>query len=326
MTDSPDKISAMNPVALYFASGDSLYVGASLLGLVILVAFFTEYRLRWVLRVATWVGLALVVIASPPFSWTVDALFLTSFVIWYVASNVGSRAGKVSRLRLPASAVLLVLLLLLPTLELLHRRLPVVVGQVSDHLVVIGDSISSGIGSRELPWPAVFQQMTGISVKNLARPGAGVIEGLQMAAHVMPKDRVVLIEIGGNDLLAGVPASEFGRSLKAILSCLAIPGRTVAMFELPLLPHMVKYGQIQRRLAAQYGVWLIPKRYFVGVISEADATSDGLHLSEVGAKRMAALVAGVLRPVLWATARRCAAWPLGPEQRNLDAWRSVYFA
>jgi lysophospholipase L1-like esterase len=70
------------------------------------------------------------------------------------------------------------------------------------------------------------------------------------------------------------------------------------MFELPLLPHKIAYGQIQRRLAAKYGVWLIPKRYFTDVIGGANATSDGLHLSEIGSRRMAALVAQALLPVL----------------------------
>jgi lysophospholipase L1-like esterase len=70
------------------------------------------------------------------------------------------------------------------------------------------------------------------------------------------------------------------------------------MFELPLLPHKIAYGQIQRRLATKYGVRLIPKRYFVGVIRGADATSDGLHLTNAGAHRMAALVARALSSVL----------------------------
>jgi lysophospholipase L1-like esterase len=109
---------------------------------------------------------------------------------------------------------------------------------------------------------------------------------------------VVLIEIGGNDLLGGVPPEEFKRGLEAILAKVALPGRTVVMFELPLLPHKVAYGQIQRRLAAKYRVWLIPKRYFTDVIGGVNATSDGLHLSEIGSQRMAALVAHALSPVL----------------------------
>jgi acyl-CoA thioesterase I len=70
------------------------------------------------------------------------------------------------------------------------------------------------------------------------------------------------------------------------------------MFELPLLPDRIAYGRIQRRLALKYGVSLIPKRYFTDVIAGREATSDGLHLTYLGADRMAAVVAQVLLPVL----------------------------
>ncbi len=66
------------------------------------------------------------------------------------------------------------------------------------------------------------------------------------------------------------------------------------MMELPLLPQRIGYGQAQRRLARKYGVHLVPKRYFARVISGANATSDGLHLSEEGSRRMAQLVAEVI--------------------------------
>jgi len=75
------------------------------------------------------------------------------------------------------------------------------------------------------------------------------------------------------------------------------------MFELPLLPHWISYGRIQRQLARRYGVLLIPKRYFTQVLSGANATSDGLHLSQLGAERMAAFVAQTLSPVLKPPAR-----------------------
>jgi lysophospholipase L1-like esterase len=70
------------------------------------------------------------------------------------------------------------------------------------------------------------------------------------------------------------------------------------MFELSLLPNKIAYGQIQRRLATKYRVLLIPKRFLVDVIGGANATSDGLHLSEAGARRMATLMAQALLPVL----------------------------
>jgi len=119
-----------------------------------------------------------------------------------------------------------------------------------------------------------------------------------MAENVTAEDHVVLIEIGGNDLLEGVPSEEFGKALDALLSKVSAPGRTVVMFELPLFPHMVAYGRIQRGLAAEYGVWLIPKRFFAEVIGGANATLDGLHLSDEGTRRMAALIAQALSPGL----------------------------
>lgn len=119
-----------------------------------------------------------------------------------------------------------------------------------------------------------------------------------MAEKVTSDDRVVLIEMGGNDLLGGVPSSAFEKNLDATLSKLAMPGRTIVMFELPLLPYKVPYEQIQRRLAATYGVWLIPKRYLSGVIGGPNATTDRLHLSEAGAHRMAMPVESALSQVL----------------------------
>ena len=119
-----------------------------------------------------------------------------------------------------------------------------------------------------------------------------------MARGLAEGDHLVLIEIGGNDLLMGVSSDEYGKALDALLSKVATPNRTVLMFELPLLPNKIAFGQIQRGLSAKYRVALIPKRYFAQVIGDADATTDGLHLSASGARRMAALVAQVLSPLL----------------------------
>jgi hypothetical protein len=138
----------------------------------------------------------------------------------------------------------------------------------------------------------------GLQETSAARPGAQSRDALTMAEKLTPEDHVVPIEIGGNDPLEGVPSVEFGKALDALLSKVSAPGRTVVMFELPLFPHRIAYGRIQRGLAAKYGVWLIPKRFFTEVIGGANATSDGLHLSNEGTRRMAALVAQVLSPVL----------------------------
>jgi lysophospholipase L1-like esterase len=289
----------MNPVALYFASGESLYAGVAILMLTIVGSPFLERQ--WMLQlqsVVAWLALALIVMACPPFAWIVDAIFLSLFATWFILSKKRTPGKTLVAVRIGAGVILFMLLLVFSLFEFSRRSMPVITGVPSDHLVVIGDSISSGIDSRVSSWPVVMQESTGVRVKNLARPGAQAIDAEAMASQVKPEDRVVIVEIGGNDLLLGTPSKEFAQGLDATLSKLAAPGRIVVMFELPLLPHKIAYGQIQRRLAEKYGVFLIPKRYFADVVSGADATSDGLHLSNLGTRRMAHLVAQALSHVL----------------------------
>jgi lysophospholipase L1-like esterase len=46
--------------------------------------------------------------------------------------------------------------------------------------------------------------------------------------------------------------------------------------------------------ADKYGVALLPKRCFAGVLGRKDATLDGLHLSQTGHDAMAKVMAGVI--------------------------------
>jgi hypothetical protein len=186
----------MNPVFLYFASGDSLYTGAGLLLLAVVTSRYLRER-RWLrLRnLAAWLGLALMVMACPPFSWVVDAILLdaillAAFSLWLIAANQWL-GWSGTEWRSWSAAVLLVVVMTLTASELPRRRIPAIVGIPSDHLVVIGDSISSGIDLRVPAWPVVMQQSTHVPVKNLSRPGAQVAEGQDMAGRVTPDDRLV---------------------------------------------------------------------------------------------------------------------------------------
>ncbi len=121
-----------------------------------------------------------------------------------------------------------------------------------------------------------------------------------MAKKVSDGDSLVLIEIGGNDLLANVSGEEFGRALEKLVGMVDRPGRRVVMFELPLLVHKIEYGRVQRRVAAEHHVLLIPKRFFIGVIGGEGAGEEGLLVSGNGAERMVGLVRGVVGSVLHA--------------------------
>ena len=229
------------------------------------------------------------IVACPPVSWLTYAILGSAFLLWlFTPANRRSSS-------LAATAALITAVLFISGSEWPHRVLPTIHAPHDHHLVILGDSLSAGLGEAT-PWPTILERTTGVQVKNLARAGAGVRDALAMASQVTPEDHLVLLEIGGNDLLAGVPSREFASGLEALLTKVCVPGRTVVMFELPLIPSKIAYGQAQRRLAAKYHVLLIPKRFLADDLGP-QFTSDGLHLSETGAQRMAALVARVLSPV-----------------------------
>lgn len=203
---------------MYFASGESLYAGAVLL--LLAIARSPLLRRAWhrpLRNIAAWLGLMLMLMACPPFPWIVDIGFLGAFLLWFGTEHRIARVSVHARWRTATAPILAGLLLVLSATELRHRYPPTITGARSDHLGVIGDSSSAGIDPRVQSWPIVMQQMTGVPVEKLALPGAGSLEALTTVAKLTPEDRIVLIEIGGNDLLSGVPSREFARRLGQFL-------------------------------------------------------------------------------------------------------------
>jgi acyl-CoA thioesterase-1 len=109
-----------------------------------------------------------------------------------------------------------------------------------------------------------------------------VESALDNARRINQDDALVILEIGGNDLLGGTSIHKYREDLEKMLALVCGLHRRVAMIELPLPPFYNRYGMVQRALAKSHGVTLIPKRYLAKVISTPGATVDGLHLSNAG--------------------------------------------
>lgn len=88
----------------------------------------------------------MIVMAAPPFSFAVDAVLGFVFAAWFFTRRMAW--SGVARIRTVSASALVVMLLLLTSSELLHRRMPRVEASSTDRLVVIGDSISAGIDPR----------------------------------------------------------------------------------------------------------------------------------------------------------------------------------
>ncbi len=172
-----------------------------------------------------------------------------------------------------------------PTRIPVSRELPI---------VVIGDSLSAGINDGvDIPWPTRLDEITSVTVSNYAQAGATCRSAIKQLDS-LPKQCVVVVEIGGNDLLGGRSAAEFRADLDRLLTEAQSSEREVVMFELPLPPLFHGYGYAQRELAGEHNVGLIPRRLLASILFSDDATLDSIHLSNDGHQRLAERVASFL--------------------------------
>jgi acyl-CoA thioesterase-1 len=219
-------------------------------------------------------GATFVVFSAAPFPWLV---YLGWFCLVAVAWLVASRETRLRHLIL---ALLLLGSLSMALVEY-PRRLPQRIDAAKcDRLFVIGDSLSMGADPPGKNWPELLGETIGLPTKNMSFGGAMLDTALTNAGRVDSENPLVILELGGNDLLRA--RRDFEQNLERLLEAVCRPGRRVAMLELPLPPFFNAYGMAQRKLARMHGVTLIPKRYLAATLAAPGATVDGLHLSNAG--------------------------------------------
>jgi acyl-CoA thioesterase I len=164
----------------------------------------------------------------------------------------------------------------------------------ADHrsLTIIGDSVTAGTGGDETSetWPSILASGHQLQVQDISHMGETAASALRRIRSQEITASLVLIEIGGNDLLGSTSSAQFATDLDALLESVVRADRQIVMFELPLPPFCHEYGRVQRALARRHGMVLIPKRVFLSVIAGSDSTLDSIHLSQSGHQRMADLV------------------------------------
>ncbi|MEX0887258.1 MAG: GDSL-type esterase/lipase family protein [Phycisphaeraceae bacterium] len=213
--------------------------------------------------------------------------------LWLVIEGAGHRGRRIARV------LLVVAIVAAGVHEWPYYAPPRLEREPFDRVMIVADSVTAGIGAAgEVTWAVLLAERDGLEVVDASVAGATVRTAL--AEQVPWIDGVgaglVIVQIGGNDMLYGVPPTEFEAALDELLDRLSAPGRRLVMFELPAFPFQVGHTRIQRRVAARHDVVMIPRRYFLWVIRPGEATRDGVHLTDAGHRRMLAVVEAVLEP------------------------------
>ena len=163
-------------------------------------------------------------------------------------------------------------------------------------LVVLGDSLTAGYGLKTgLRFPEALEKALrargyDVSVVNAGVSGDTIEDGLARFDWSVPQDAdALLIELGANDMLRGMPVAGAQRALSAILSKATqnhTPTLLAGMKAAPNLgpDYRTAFDRIFPELAAQYGVALYPF-YLDGVAADPKLNQpDGLHPNAEGVK------------------------------------------
>ena len=181
-------------------------------------------------------------------------------------------------------------------------------------IAILGDSLTAGLGvAKAASFPALLQEKVdaaglGFEVVNAGVSGDTSAGGLARLEWALDGDvRILVVALGGNDGLRGLPASELEGNLAQIVERAQARSITVILAGMEAPPnygrdYLVSFHTVYPALAAKYRVALVPFLLQGVAGHEALNQRDGIHPTAAGARIVAANVWAVLKPI--AEARR----------------------
>lgn len=182
---------------------------------------------------------------------------------------------------------------------------------VARTILVVGDSLSAAYGiDVESGWVARLQQRLkenklDYKVINASIGGDTTANGRARLPRALAQHQpaVVILELGGNDGLRGLPLEEMKRNLAAMIEASRAEGAQVVLVGIRLPPNYgprynQRFHQIYEELAAQYRLPLVP--FLLEGVYEQDGLMqpDGIHPTAAAQARMLENVWPRLEPVL----------------------------
>lgn len=169
-------------------------------------------------------------------------------------------------------------------------------------VVVLGDSLSYGTGANEgEDYPTLLAKSTGWNIINAGIPGDTSAGGLERLPELLQEHqpKLLIVELGGNDLLHQTPQSEVVGNLKNILSLAKAQGVKTILVAIPEVSAIraavgnLSDHPLYEKLAKETATPLITD-VFSEVLSERDLKSDQIHpnaqgYAEVGKKMIESL-------------------------------------
>lgn len=185
-------------------------------------------------------------------------------------------------------------------------------------VVFLGDSLTAGLGlAADEAYPALIERRLrergqGWTVVNAGVSGDTSAGGVRRLDWAMEGGAaVVVVALGGNDGLRGLPVEELARNLDAIVARAKAAGAAVILAGMEAPPntgpdYTRRFRAVYAEVAARQQVTLLPF-LLDGVAGEAALNqADGIHPNPEGARRVADLIWRTLEPIVAARERAAA--------------------
>jgi acyl-CoA thioesterase-1 len=178
-------------------------------------------------------------------------------------------------------------------------------------VLVLGDSLSAAYGIRlEQGWVALLQDRLeskgyGHRVVNASSSGETTGGALARLPRALERHRpaIVVIELGGNDGLRGLPIAEVRANFEALIRASRDSGASVLLIGMRIPPnygatYTKAFHELFGELATQHRLPLVP--FFLDSIALDDSLmlEDGLHPNAAAQPRLLEMVWPKLEPLL----------------------------
>lgn len=282
----------MNPLVVHIISGNAFFSGSGLICAGLFMIHFGVKRAAGISRMAILIGLILVAVSSTPLPLT----------FWIVSASLTLTClftAAVRRWKRLAPAVILLWLIAAGWEVSWHLTPRTSPGPAPDArpIVILADSVTAGLGEGEaVTWPELLRAQTRRRIIDTSHVGETVASAeKRIRATSLPDECIVILQLGGNDILGSTSADEFHEAMESLLSYISTETREVFLFELPLPPFQNRWGRTQRQLSRRFHVRVIPKYHMSRVFGNTASTLDSIHLSQEGHTEMAEIVCRVLQ-------------------------------
>lgn len=165
-----------------------------------------------------------------------------------------------------------------------------------EHIIAFGDSLVEGVGATAgRDFVSQLSARLGVRIINAGRRGDTTALALaRLEGAVLSRSpRVVIVLLGGNDFLQGVPPEKTFANLATIVGRIRGQGAAVVIVGVKVGLLTDAYGSEYEKLAREMSAAVVPD-ILDGIIGRPDRMSDALHPNNQGYE----VIADRLEPIV----------------------------